>query len=158
MLSILWSGRWQKHLSSSALRPFHIGSSSPWGWQSGGATHHGVFSSAQISHCMSRTLPGVGNRKRAKRESRSWLIWRWAHLGENLWYKCVQHRVGRGATHSKFKCTGNLLQLGTVLFIHYQAYHTLEVRSWDWVGLFHCSLCVQVIQKSCLLFPYVNCA
>lgn len=165
---MIWMVTEAEHLPSSVLWPLHVGSSSLWSWQRGCAMQNysccislecGVFS---VSHCMSRTLPGVGNRKRAKHESWSSLIWRRAHLGENLWYKCVQQSVcvcgGGGATHSKFTCTGNLLELGTVFFIQYQAYHTLEMRNWEWVGLFHCSLCVQVIQKSCLLFLYVNCA
>ena len=63
-----------------------------------------------------------------------------------------------GEGGDSFQVHASRQQLGTVLFIHCQAYHTLEVRSWEWVGLFHCSLCVRVIQKSCLLFPYVNCA
>ena len=161
---MIWMVTEAEHLPSFVLWPLHVGSSSLWSWQRGCAMQNylccislerGAFT---ISHCMSRTLPGVGNRKRAKHESWSSLDWRRAHLGENLWYKCVQHREGSGATHFKFTSTGNLLELGTVFFIQYQAYHTLEMRSWEQVGLFHCSLCVQVIPKSRLLFFYVNCA
>ena len=96
---MIWMVTEAEHLPSSVLWPLHVGSSSLWSWQRGCAMQNysccislecGVFS---ISHCMSRTLPGVGNRKRAKHESWSSLIWRRAHLGENLWYKCVQQSV-----------------------------------------------------------------